>query len=344
MIQLYDTRIGNCILHFVGNKSQDIDYKASTSEITLDDDLNFVLTNYFFKSFVKKEDYCSFSHDSDLSMNEIFTYASHIFESRSNFVEESKNILKHLYNSSTHPKIKTGELYIAYFTNCLMDDRYIDAIGIFKSEHKDTFIKITEQGSSYGIESQKGININKLDKGCIIYNTQKELGYMVSVVDNSNFGEAKYWTNDFLHVKLLNDSFNQTQDVIKLSKSFIQALPNNSASEKAVLINKALNALAGDKTSLKEISAQVFDSLEQEKQFIQYSQQYQKEHEVKLEDEFEPSRTVVKKKKRELKRITTIHLDDNFDICIRGCEGFFEQGYDAIRGQNFYKLYFDKEK
>lgn len=171
MVQLYDTKIVDCILHFVGNKSQDVDYKASTSEIPLDEDLNFVLTNYFFKSFVKKEDYYSFYHDSDLAMNEIFVYASHIFDSRSNFVEESKEILKHLYNSTTHPKIKTGELYIAYFTDCLMDGQYIDAIGIFKSEHKDTFIKITEHGASYGIESQRGININKLDKGCIIYNT-----------------------------------------------------------------------------------------------------------------------------------------------------------------------------
>lgn len=57
-----------------------------------------------------------------------------------------------------------------------MDGQYIDAIGIFKSEHKDTFIKITEHGASYGIESQRGININKLDKGCIIYNTQRNQG------------------------------------------------------------------------------------------------------------------------------------------------------------------------
>ena len=31
MIQLYDTKIVDCILHFVGNKSQDVDYKASIS-------------------------------------------------------------------------------------------------------------------------------------------------------------------------------------------------------------------------------------------------------------------------------------------------------------------------
>ena len=274
MIQLYDAKIVDCILHFVGNKSQDIDYKASMSEIPLDEDLNFVLTNYFFKPFVKKEDNYSFYHDSDLAMNEIFVYASHIFDSRSNFVEESKKILKHLYNSSTHPKIKTGELYIAYFTDCLMDGQYIDAIGIFKSEHKDTFIRITKHGASYGIESQRGVNINKLDKGCIIYNTQRESGYVVSVVDNSNSGEAKYWTNDFLHVKLLNDSFNQTRDIIKLSKSFIQTLPIDSVSEKAVLINKTLQTLLNNKVSLKEISDKVFENSEQKKDFLQYSKHF----------------------------------------------------------------------
>ena len=41
-----------------------------------------------------------------------------------------------------------------------------------------------------------GVNINKLDKGCLIFNTNKEDCYVVSVVDNSNRGEAKYWVED----------------------------------------------------------------------------------------------------------------------------------------------------
>ncbi|MDR0604368.1 MAG: hypothetical protein LBG80_08720 [Bacteroidales bacterium] len=37
-------------------------------------------------------------------------------------------------------------------------------------------------------ESEKGININKLDKGCLIFNTERENGYIVAVVDNTNKG------------------------------------------------------------------------------------------------------------------------------------------------------------
>lgn len=344
MVQLYDAKITNCILHFVGNKSLDIDYKLSSSEILLDENLNFVLTNYFFKPFVGKDDYCHFYHDSDLSMNEIFVYASRIFKHKEDFVLESQNIMRHLYESSTHPKVKIGELYIAYFTNCLLDGKYVDALGIFKSEHKDTFIKITQQDSSLGIESLQGININKLDKGCIIYNVKETFGYMVAVVDNSNSNDAKYWVHNFLNVKPIEDDSYKTQSMINMSKDFLNKLSIENPSEKVILLDKSMNAMSSDHISLSEFSSKVFDSESQRRMFYEYSLRYQEEHEVNLQDSFSPSQTIIRRKKGEIRRKTTIHLDNRFDICIHGGEGFMEQGYDEMRGQKYYKLFFDKEE
>jgi hypothetical protein len=60
----------------------------------------------------------------------------------------------------------------------------------------------TPLGEGFEIESEKGVNINKLDKGCLIFNTEKEKGYIVAVVDNTNKGaDAQYWVDDFLHVQ-----------------------------------------------------------------------------------------------------------------------------------------------
>lgn len=50
----------------------------------------------------------------------------------------------------------------------------------------------------FEISSESGVSINKVDKGCLIFNIEKENGYIVAVVDNTNKGaEAKYWTDDF---------------------------------------------------------------------------------------------------------------------------------------------------
>lgn len=343
MVQLFDVKITNCILHFVGNKSLDIEYKLSSSEVSLDEKLNFVLTNYFLKSFMGKEECYHFFHNSDLSMNEIFMYASRIFEKQENFVPESQNIVRHLYESSSHPKVKIGELYIAYFTNCLLDGKYVDALGIFKSEHKDTFIKIIKHETSFSIESLQGININKLDKGCIIYNVRKENGYMVSIVDNSNSGEAKYWVNDFLNIIPIEDDSYKTHNLINLSKGFFKQLSCEKVADRAILLDKSIQALSSDNISVSKFSSQVFESEYEKKMFDRYSTQYQEEHNVNLNDMFTPSRAILKKKKSEFKRNTTIHLDNHFDICVHGGEGYMEQGYDDMRGQKYYKLYFDEE-
>jgi hypothetical protein len=40
--------------------------------------------------------------------------------------------------------------------------------------------------------------INKLDKGCLIFNTEWENGDIVTVVDNTNKGvDAQYWIDVF---------------------------------------------------------------------------------------------------------------------------------------------------
>lgn len=97
-------------------------------------------------------------------MNEVFVCAGKIFDDPKNLYEQSKNISKHLYEQSTHPQIKSGEFYVVHFTNCTIEGKTVDAIGLFKSENKDTFLKINVTDNSFDIKSEKGININKLDK------------------------------------------------------------------------------------------------------------------------------------------------------------------------------------
>ena len=93
---------------------------------------------------------------------------------------------RYLYEQSEHPNIKRGDLYVVYFKDCILDGETVDAIGLFKSENKDTYIRINHVAGGFSVESQTGMSINKLDKGCLIFNIKKNEGYVACVVDNAN--------------------------------------------------------------------------------------------------------------------------------------------------------------
>ena len=190
MLEFLKINLHKIIIHRIGNKSLDEGYKLSDKTIDLQHrpDLAKILTDYFLKPFVEVPLY-NFSHVTNLELNEIYTVAVKLFASPKGFVKESKEIGKLLYESSVHPKVKNGELYVAYFKNCLFDGAEVDAIGIFKSENRDTFLKPEFDGSDYLLGFEEGVNINKLDKGCLILNTNKAGGYVVAIVDAVSRGE-----------------------------------------------------------------------------------------------------------------------------------------------------------
>ena len=343
MIYAENNSIEALIMHRIGNKGMDEGYTISDKCIHLDSQLAMLLTKYFIGPFISGEFY-NLYHEASLELNEIYNYATKIFNDFSLFQEQSINIAKHLYNESSHPKIKAGELYIAYFHDCIVDGKNMDAIGIFKSENKDTFLKVLQTDEGFDIATESGININKLDKGCLIFNTEKEYGYLVAIVDNTNKGsEAKYWTDDFLHVRPRKDSFNQTQNMLSLCKSFVSQLPSdNGKVEKATYMNRSIEALKEESININTFAEQVFETPELVSEFKQYKKNYQKERDIEIDDTFETAATAIKR--RATGTMTTIKLDKNFDINIHGGEQYIVRGYDEERGMYYYQLFFKEEK
>ena len=185
MIEISEAKLEMLSVHAVGNKSKEEGCTPSMGVYDLDDELEEVLFRYFLKPF-KSEDLFKLKHEVDLNMNEMFSYAKTIFEDPDKFHLYSVNILKHLYNQSEHPHIKSGEVYIAKFTDVVLEGELVEAIGVFKSENKDTFIKARDKGNFVMLGLEKGIDVKKLDKGCLIFNTEKESGYRVMTVDQNN--------------------------------------------------------------------------------------------------------------------------------------------------------------
>ena len=296
-------------------------------------------------SFKSEENY-SFYHDTTLSLNEVFSYVSEVFSNPETIKNQSVNLAKHLYNKSVHPMIKGGEFYVIYFRECVFQNETIDAIGLFKSENKDIFLEVERVEEGFEIGSRKGININKLDKGCLIFNTEKENGYIVSIIDNTNKGsEAQYWKDQFLGVQVLNNEYHQTNQFLGITKQFVTKQLDEvfevSKADKIDLLNRSVDYFKShDQFDKEEFEAEVFVDKNLIQSFQQFDETYRKENEVELSDNFVISEQAVKKQARVFKNV--LKLDKNFHIYIHGNREMIEQGVDE-NGRKFYKIYYNEE-
>lgn len=346
MIQLYDARISKCIAHFVGNKANDDGVRIATRELSLNPITLEAMSNYFFKSFVEKEDYYSFSHQSDVSLNTVYSYITEIFEDRDNFIDESVKIAKYLYEQSTHPKIKAGDLYIAFIENCILDGCNVDAVGVFKSETKDKFLKLSPTEDGFSVYSEVGTNIKKLDKGCLIFNKRNDNGFVVAIVDNTNKGiDARYWIDDFLHISQIKDTYSNTEDIMRLAKSFatkkLSQMGNLSKADQVTLLNKSLEYFKENKSfNITDFEDKVISHQDIIEQFREYKEEYESARDISIDNDFQLSETAIKKQQRSYRR--AINLDKKIQIIINGYTDRIEKGSDS-KG-TYYKIYYNEEK
>lgn len=346
MIQLYDAKISKCIAHFVGNKANDDGVRISTRELSLNSITVEAMSDYFFKSFVEKEDYYSFSHQSNVNLNTIYSYVTAIFGNIGDFIDESVKIAKYLYEQSTHPKIKAGDLYIAFIENCILDGDNVDAVGIFKSETKDKFLKLSPTEDGFSVDSEIGTNIKKLDKGCLIFNKKNDSGFVVAIVDNTNKGiDARYWIDDFLHISQIKDAYSNTEGIMTLAKSFatkkLSQMGNLSKADQITLLNKSLEYFKEKKSfNIADFEEEVISRPEIIAQFREYKEEYESARDISIDNDFQLSETAIKKQQRSYKR--AINLDKKIQIIISGNTDRIEKGSD-LKGK-FYKIYYTEEK
>lgn len=339
-----NTLIQNIVLHQVGNKSKDEGVFLSKKPLELNEELNAILKKYFTQAF-NSEEYYHFYHDSDIKFNEVYSFISNIFDNQLTIFDNSVNLAKHLYEKSNHPKIKSGEFYTIYFKDCIILGEETDAIGLFKSENRDTFLKIINEHNDFNIISEEGININKLDKGCIIFNTEKRNGYVVAIVDNTNRGiEAQYWIDDFLHVQQRQDNYYNTNKALSLCKTYvIKELPKQfdvNKVDQVDLLNKSMNFFKENETfEFEKFTNKVIDQPEVIESFNQFKNDFQKEYDISIKDSFTINEKAVSKQSKVFKSI--IKLDKNFHIYVHGNRDLISQGKDE-KGK-FYKVYYKEE-
>lgn len=337
--------ITNASIHFVGNKSAEEGTIISASRMALDDAMRAILENHFLTPFTSEE-YFQLYHDSGLEYNVVYGAVAQIFDDPETLYEQSVNLAKYLYDQSTHAKIKGGEFYVVHFKDCLVDGETADAVGLFKSESKDTFLKVLLDNGGLSLDCEQGIMLKKLDKGCLIFNKNREEGFVVAVVDNTNRGiEAQYWMDDFLHLRQRKDEYSNTHNAMAMAKSFVtQELPKSFEVTKAdqiELLNKSLSFFKENETfDMEEFTQQVIEQPEVIESFQEYKRNYESENDISIDDSFAISNYAFKKQQRSYKRV--INLDKKIQIIINGNRDHIEQGEDE-RGK-YYKVYYREEE
>jgi len=340
-------QIDKIIIHQTGNKLREENYFLSENLFRLDEKIEQDLLYFFLKPFITQQDFYSFRHASNLELNEIYSFAKEIFSKKNeqNFIDNSKSIAKHLYENSLHPKIMSGETAIVFFKNIFIDNQAIEALGIYKSEKKDSFLKVIKKDHDINLVADNGINMSKLEKGCLVLNLNSEKGYQVLNIDIHQ-KITEYWMTKFLNIALIKNDQYKTEEVIQLLHNFTNDYVYEHYDKEKIcnFTNKVIDYFeSSDRYSFNELVDKVFlDNNDLKQDFIEYKYS-KKEFDINLEDSFEISRDTVKKHKKKFRNL--IKLDTNIELKILPShdEVLLEKGYDDDKKMYFYKVYFNEE-
>lgn len=349
MLNLYGTQIESLYIHKVGNKSRNEGVFLAKEETQLNDELRSLMKEYFLKPFREKEEnYLKFHHELDLDFNPLYMVAETVFTGIDDFENYASEIAKHLYEQSSHPHIKGGEVYICHLQDMLIDDKRVDGIGIFKSEIKQDFLQFVKEDNKLELVLTQGVNLGKLDKGVIIFNTEAEEGYKILSVDTNRY-DTKYWLDNFLGVVEFEDSNFYTKKYLKLCQDFAKdvVLPAEDKKESVMFVNEAYNHMASIDKFNEDNFLNNFRNPLLVPEFKNYKQEKAPKYCIEDLSDFDVSNTAVKDSQKKWKSL--IELDTNISIKMNfvnaeSADKFIEKGWDEERQMYYYLCYFNSEK
>lgn len=334
------------MVHYVGSKNNLDPLYLSETLLPLNEETLQIIGESFLNKFNNIAEQYSFHHPSSLQFNEVYNYAENIFKNEEDIVALSVNIAKHLYESSTHPKVKGGELYVAYFENLPVEGRMMKAVGLFKTENKSLFLDAQHQEQQFSLEIKEGVELNKIDKGCLVISTNWDNGYDVLIFDNQNRGEeAAYWKETFLGVTPQRNEFHHTNQFLTLTKQYITEQMESEfeveRTEQIELLSKSIDYFRNKESfEIEDFQAEVFGDEDKIQSFRNFGSRYVESHGVDIADSFDISTDAVKKQTRIFKSV--LKLDKNFHIYIHGNTDLIEKGVDND-GRKYYKIYYQDE-
>ncbi len=348
MITRKNASISKFIIHKVGNKFNDTKNAFSEKLVDFDEASYDLMLPFLLRPFGSVVQSYRFNHHANISLNEINSYCTQIFNDEDAFIDVSKHIVTHLYEQSTSAQIKTGDVLIVMFEGIEFNEITTNAIGVFKIENKVNFFQTYLENNSYDVLVQKGISSKKVDKGCLILNQTDTEGNIILSVDNNSY-DAQYWLNQFLNIKYADDANNHTQQYIALCKDFSTEIlkPTYGAQEQNIFLAKTIDFFKENEVvNLDRFKEELFEEDKHKNLFDDYKKTFEDEQNIVLRNQFDVAESVVNKEKKKIK--TDIKLDTNIQIKLDidapdASAEYLERGYDNEKKMHYYKVFFNVE-
>lgn len=253
MINFQEVKIKKAIIHKVGNRLKDHDLELSNSIIELNENSESLLLNHLLRGFNKPELF-EFTHESELSMNEVYKKCKFIFNDNDNstFTLWSQNLANNMYDSINSAKINDCEFAVVHFEDVIINDETLEAVGIFKLETSGYFVpSLFEE-----IEFKIGTALGKIEFGALIFNTREERGYLVNLIKP----KTSFFT-EWLDLNPFLNSYLQTQNLICCIDTFFTTkLFDLGIFERVTKLRHCLNWLkANDFFDLYNMFSDIFE-------------------------------------------------------------------------------------
>lgn len=355
-----NTKITGLVLAKVGNPSRDETLQTSKQVFMVDEEDQPTLSTIFlrpFRSFNLVGQ--KFHHHTSLENHEMNNCAAAIFEDASKLHIKGCEIAQRLHTKSTHPNIKSGDLCISHLTGIQVgEEEVVDGICIFKSESVTPFLSISANDGDLQLNTEHGINPEKIDKGCLIINQFGRKGFYVLTFDRGS-SESRFWVRDFLGVIAIPDAAMLSKKVAEMAVAAVtekapkreDGSADTEESPPWEVNSAAKNALAyfdsQDHFSMQEFEEKALKTEGAKARFKEERERLEKENGFTIEEGFDISKKDAVKAKKLMKSI--MKLDTGVEIRLKpkvvdAPEKVLEKGYDEEKKMKFLKIYYNSEK
>ena len=333
MLEVMDSKLTQYVLHHVSDTLVLGDEAFTQPEVLLE----AAFTQLAFNKVDFEQQY-EFFHETDIGLNEVFTYANSIFDSEINFLEQTKHIATHLQSVSQHSNIKSGELFIGLFDNCLWGAETKKVISIVKIDEKEIFLDVKNEQDKMIVNGIDGINVKKINNVAVIMDMGPDVAPAVFMKTKKK-DDVVYWQERFMKIKVADEQYHNTNLALTECRKIINKEEAFTNTEKLGLLNKTLEYFRFEK------EFQVDDYIET---VFEGANSVPKDLIVNSVTPFETviSESAIDKAEKSYKR--KIKLDSNIEIQVNvrdidEIDELIEVGYDEATNRKFYKIYFQEE-
>ena len=344
-VTLREAGLTSLALAKIGNPLKGEPLLTSKELCKFDEEESDLLTSCFLNPF-KSLDPHQLQGIKTKEGNPLFDYARTAFNNGDSLLDSAKEIAHHLYSKSYHPNIKSGDLCISLIEGIIIKGKSVLGICIIKSENKVPFLQISDKDGDLTLTTQHGIYPDKVDKGCLILNHQKEKGYIVYLFDKS--GNTQFWNKDFVAAAPIRDEDYLTKKFGELCINFTNKGLNSEVDQntRMTVANRALKYL----NESEDFEIGNFEKALGEPELVNQFTSFRKQHEENIENNIKDQFTISKKEAiRAQKRLKKrIKLDTGAELIFTSkfldqSESLLEQGWDDSKGMNYVKIYFGEE-